>query len=157
SNMRNIYCAIFLLICATHGVCQSLFPVKDTTSKLYGYKDYHTLKWVIRPCYEQAGIFSGPVAIVSENGLSGIINKKGKYLFPPVCKMLDGEKLFTFTSGDSTGILDQQGKVLLSGKFSYIYFDPEKGNAQILQNNLYGYWDTSGSYINPFSKYELVF
>lgn len=155
--MRNIYCAFFFLICATQGVCQSLFPVKDTTSKLYGYKDYHTLKWVIRPGYEQAGIFNGPVAIVSEKGLLGLINKKGTYLFPPVCKMLEGERFFTFHSGDSAGILNQEGKVLLSGKFSYIYFDPEKGNAQILHNNLYGYWDTSGTYIIPFSKYELVF
>ncbi|MBX9853582.1 MAG: WG repeat-containing protein [Cytophagaceae bacterium] len=159
--MMNSYKLYFILFCcffiSTFSFAQILIPEKDSLTNLYGYKNLNTSEWQIKPEFESVEEFKKDRAIVSKNELFGIINKKGKFIVPLQFEVLEGEKFYFFTRGDTSGILNQKGDVLLKGGFSYVYYDPEKGSAILLQDELYGYWDTSGNYIAPLSKYELAF
>jgi hypothetical protein len=136
---------------------QSLYPAKEIGSNLFGYKSTKDDKWKIMPAFEKAEEFYKGRAIVMVNNLYGVIDNKGAYLIKPIYHNLEGEGYLTFKSKDTLGIISPANKVVLSGAYQHIFFDATKGTAIVKENNLYGYWDTLGNFIQPISEYELAF
>src|SRR5688572_3582615 len=104
---------IFLMVFAFKSKGQILFPVKDTLTNFYGYRNINTSAWDVPPQFEYAGDYKAGFAIVSKGGQYGTINKKGKVIIPIMYEILEGDRYFFFKKGDSTGILNQQGKMVL--------------------------------------------
>lgn len=61
---------------------QDLKPAKDKDSKLFGYQN-SAKEWVIKPSFDKADKFSQGVAVVKVDGMEGVIDAEGNYLFEP--------------------------------------------------------------------------
>jgi hypothetical protein len=146
-----------LLISFNHLFSQNLSPQKDSITNMFGYRNEYNTKWSIKPSFDSAEDFSGGVAIISMKQMYGLINKKGEFIVSPQLEELSGEKYFIFKKDNQKGIMNAKGKILLSGEYDHIYYEPARGDAMLMKDNLYGYWDTTGSFIPPLSKYELGF
>lgn len=83
---------IFTFIAAAIAVCtlqaQDLKPAKDKATKKYGYQDA-SKNWVIEPAFDKAKKFEQGVAIVTVEGLEGVINTSGEWLVEPEFHNID--------------------------------------------------------------------
>ena len=73
---------MFLSFGAVQG--QDLKPVKDKSSKKFGYQDA-SKNWVIAPAFDKAKKFDQGVAIVTVDKLDGVIDTDGHQLIPFEC------------------------------------------------------------------------
>lgn len=74
--------SLMALAIGTTLMAQDLKPVKDKETKLFGYQN-KAKEWVIKPAFDKAGKFDLGVAIVTVDGLEGVIDAEGNYLFEP--------------------------------------------------------------------------
>ena len=81
-NLRSILISVALLLVSAGAWAQDLKPVKDKSSKLFGYQD-KSKNWVIPPAYSAAKRFSGGFAIVEQEGLKGVIDQSGNWILKP--------------------------------------------------------------------------
>lgn len=88
--MRKTLVTILLaaLVCLP-AAAQTLKPVKDKETKLFGYQD-ESKNWVIAPQFNNAKKFHGPVAEVmvkeDRNKLWGVIDEEGNFVIPIDCE-----------------------------------------------------------------------
>lgn len=88
--MRRILTIILLAatVCLP-AAAQTLKPVKDKETKLFGYQD-ETKSWVIAPQFNNARKFHGPVAEVmikeDKNKIWGVIDTEGGIVIPIECE-----------------------------------------------------------------------
>lgn len=81
-NLRSILIGAALLCLSTVAGAQDLKPVKDKSTKLFGYQD-KSKNWVIPPSYSAAKRFNGGFAIVEQEGLKGLIDEGGNWILKP--------------------------------------------------------------------------
>lgn len=88
--MRRIITTVLLVVALSlTTAAQTLKPVKDKETKLFGYQD-ESKNWVIDPQFDNARKFHGPVAEVmvkeNKNKLWGVINEDGELVIPIDCE-----------------------------------------------------------------------
>ena len=90
---KLIFAVIALFMTALLAQSQELKPVKDKTTKKFGYQD-DSKNWVIRPIYDKAKKFELGVAIVSVDKLEGVIDTDGNLVLPFDCSNVKMDNKF---------------------------------------------------------------
>lgn len=78
-----LFSSLLCALCLQPMSAQDLKPVKDKDLKLFGYQDA-SKSWVIEPRFDKAKKFDQGVAIVTVNGMDGVIDPDGNFVFDPV-------------------------------------------------------------------------
>ena len=82
-NMRKLILSVFIMLPMILSA-QNFIPTVHKDGK-WGYKESMLAeKFVIKPKFEDARMFSGNYAFVRSKGLWGIIDKKGKFVVKPI-------------------------------------------------------------------------
>ena len=107
-----------MIVCATASA-QDFKPVKDKATKKFGYQAKDK-SWVIEPSFDKAEKFKDGRALVTVNGLEGLIDESGAWLLQPeYTKIGKFDKLglceLTVKEGKSKyyGVADVSGRVVL--------------------------------------------
>ena len=150
--MKRIATALLLaaLTIAPAGA-QTLKPVKDKASKLFGYQD-ETKAWVIEPQYENAKKFHGPVAQVmmkdGKHKLWGVIDTSNNLVIPIECEdvsisekdgLIGADRYFNLENGErytntdlhAWGVYDLQGREIWAPQFSSNPYFNRNGEAAV--------------------------
>lgn len=129
-----------------------LFPVmKDDR---YGYVDT-TNRLIIPYQYETASNFRKGIAIVKENGIWKLIDKKNKLLtlldYEPlnIRRNFFSEGLIIYKKDKKYGFINLKGKVIIEAIYEEAVPFSE-GLAKVKLNNKYGFINTKGQVIIPF-------
>lgn len=125
----------------------------------FGYK-WSDL-WVIEPNFDFADKFNGSYAIVTINGLQGVIDKYGDFVVKPIFESLEWiehHNLLTYKKNKLKGLLSVSGKILTDCTFEY--FEPI-GNYLFIyrKNGLAGLMNKEGKILiepqyNYLSRFE---
>lgn len=110
----------------------------------------------IAPRFEGAGNFHHGVAAAKENGLWGLIDKKGEWVIRPKYDgiTVGGDGLFGVQSGGRWGYIDAKGTEVIGIKYEAAgAFDA--GVAPVKLNGLWGYITTGGATDVPIDYPEL--
>ena len=147
--------AAALLVCAT-AAAQNLKPVKDKGSKKFGYQAKDK-SWVIAPAFDKAQKFSDGRAVVTVDGLEGLIDESGAWLLrPEYNKIGKFDKLglceLTVKEGKSKyyGVADVSGRVVLPPECTSISISRQEAlimarrYAQDGSGDHWGVYDTDG-------------
>ena len=78
---RTLLLAAALLFCAS-AAAQDLKPARDKASKKFGYQAKDK-SWIIEPAFDKAQKFQDGRAVVTVDGLEGLIDETGAWLLPP--------------------------------------------------------------------------
>lgn len=79
---RTLICLLAMLLCVAASA-QELKPVKDKSTKKYGYQD-KAKNWVIPPSFDSAKKFDEDgCALVKKDDRQGLINRSGEWILPP--------------------------------------------------------------------------
>ena len=139
---------------------KNLYPALCNTKngEIYGYIDEKG-NFIIEPKFDRAYDFTSKgVAIVTENGLDGLINLEGNYVIPPIYDSLspfvEGKSIFV--QNGKMGAIDEEGNVVTKNLYSIIGNFSE-GRAVVGESKSngykYGYIDGEGREVIPL-KYE---
>ena len=142
---------------------QSLKPVRDKSTKKYGYQD-KSKNWVIEPIFDKARRFDDDgFAVVEINDLQGLIDMNGDYLLEPewddigkfnklgLCEVTHKEGRQKFR-----GVADLSGRLILPADcYSVNFYNSDqlitaRRNADIPPygvNDLWGVYDIKGNEI----------
>lgn len=91
---------------------------------------------------------SGGVAVVDVNGMFGVIDRSGNYVFQPKYEDIGGlsEGLFYILKGDLYGYANNDGVIVITPKFNFAG-DFENNRAQVQMDDLWGVIDRKGSFL----------
>ena len=117
-TIRILLFAAALLVCAT-AAAQNLKPVKDKSTKKFGYQAKDK-SWVIEPAFDKAQKFNDGRAIVTVDGLEGMIDESGAWVLKPEYNNIgkfDKLGLCELTVKDGKtkyyGVANANGKIIL--------------------------------------------
>ena len=156
-HLLSLLCCVFI---ASGAYAQNLKPVKDKTTKKYGYQVKGNKTWVIAPSFDNAKKFTDGYAEVEIGGYTGLIDQDGAFLFAPeydkigkfdkfgYCELMrktDGVKLH--------GVADRSGRIIIPlecrsvsvdsyGRFIYAKYDTALPGFR--SDQLWGVYDTEG-------------
>ncbi len=126
---------------------------------LYGYMD-PSGKQIVTPVFESADDFVDGVAIVTKDGLTGLIDTNGIFIVQPQYAFVFylGDGLFKVKDADGkTGVIDAQGKEIVAKEYDDV-FHLQKNYLMVEQNQLSGCFDVRGNLIYPVkSPLQLFF
>jgi hypothetical protein len=116
----------------------------------------HAQEVAIAPQFEAARNFHRGVAIVKENGLWGLIDKKGGWVVRPAFEDVTAGQggLFGVQRGALWGFIDTKGVTVIQPKYEAVD-SFEGGVAPAKKNGLWGYITTTGKTDIPFDYSEL--
>lgn len=164
-KLSYVIAGIAALIVAASAYGQDLKPVKDKSSKLFGYQD-KSKNWVIPPAYFNAKNFKDGLAEVivkpEKTKYHGIIDATGRVVIPPVCrtvsvykkeKLIMAERESAPGSGWLWGVYDYEGNEIWAPQFTYApSFYDGRGIARSADNGLKGVIDVLGNMLVPFEN-----
>ena len=104
-----IIAAALLCISPASAFAQDLKPVKDKSTKLFGYQD-KSKNWVIEPSFNAAKRFISGFAIVEQNGFKGLINTDGTWVLKPEYDNID-----KFDKAGLCEVMQKKGKTKFRG------------------------------------------
>jgi hypothetical protein len=110
---------------------------------------------VIQPQFHAAFAFSEGLARVSKDGLCGFINKSGEWVIPPRFEYGNefSEELAGVSLGEEGwGFIDHSGKVVIPGKFAWVYGGFRHGVAEVAFDRKLGYINKKGEWVWPPSE-----
>lgn len=129
-------------------------PIKEGLARLrkdahhYGFSDRFG-KIVIKPEFDNVGVFDGGVCPVETKEKWGVINRSGAFVVAPKYDGLDrnfSEGKIAFRTGSKWGVIDAKGQVVLEPTFTKIY--PFKNGMAVVQQGLkFGYIDHKGKVV----------
>lgn len=118
---------------------------EEKCERKYGFSDRFG-KVVIKPIYDNVGIFSDGLCPVQINEKFGVIDKTGKLVIPAIYDHLGQsfeEKRISFFLDGKCGVLDEQGNVVIQPTYNRIY--PFKNGFAVTQQGIkYGFIDMNG-------------
>ncbi|MCW5822839.1 MAG: WG repeat-containing protein [Cyanobacteria bacterium TGS_CYA1] len=121
---------------------------EEKCDRKYGFSD-KSGKVIIKPIYDQVGIFENDLCPVQVDGKFGVIDKTSKIVIPIKYMHLAqsfSEKRIAFYEKSRCGILDDTGKVIVEP--SYDKISAFENGIAITQNGIkYGYIDANGKVI----------
>ena len=131
-TFKAILLAAALVACAT-AAAQDLKPVKDKSSKKFGYQAKDK-SWVIQPAFDKAQKFVDGRAVVTVDGLEGLIDSNGSWILRPEFNNIgkfDKQGLceVTVKEGKSKyyGVADISGRIVLPPDCSSVSFSRSEG------------------------------
>ena len=129
-KLRFIFAAMAAMLLAVAAQGQDLKPVKDKTTKLFGYQD-KSKNWVIEPAYDNAKRFKDGLAEVTvkidKKNYHGIIDEEGRTVIPADCnsisvdkkeKLIHAERMPEDGYGWLWGVYDYSGNELWAPQFT---------------------------------------
>lgn len=165
---RFIVAVTAALLVASAAFGQDLKPVKDKSTKLFGYQD-KSKNWVVPPAYFSAKNFKDGLAEVTvkpgKTKLHGIIDATGREVIPPVCnsvsvnkkeKLIFAERETEAGLGWLWGVYDYEGNEIWAPQFASapVFYDG-RGIARSAENGLKGVIDVEGKLLVPFENLAL--
>ncbi len=110
---------------------------------------------VIEPKFHVGSAFSEGLAIACKDKLLGFIDKRGEWVIPPrfeyASEFSDG--LAGVSLGkDGWGFIDRTGKVVITGKFAWVYGGFRHGIAQVTFDCKIAYINMKGEWVWPPSE-----
>ena len=143
---------------------QDLKPVKDKSTKLFGYQD-KSKNWVIPPSFDSAKRFKDGLAEVTvkpeKTKFHGVIDESGKVIIPLDCQNINiyyKDNLITaqrVTPDDcfAWGVYDYDGNEIWAPQFVYSpTFYGRQGIARSVETGLLGVIDLDGQVLIPFDN-----
>jgi hypothetical protein len=113
---------------------------------------------VINPNYEKVSNYQNGLAIVSRNGKSGVINKKGSpiltFQYDSIHFLLN--KKFLLFAGGLRGMADEHGTILIDPRFDYLA-ELENGLVLVGIDRKFGLLTTTGLNVIPIIYENLTF
>ncbi len=88
----------------------------------YGFIDEHSKQVAIRPMYDEAGDFSGGIAVARKKDNVLLIDRNNKIIFSDKADDIEAldNNLFLITKGGLTGLVNKAGRLLLNCEFTNI-------------------------------------
>ena len=118
-KLRTVILTLAALALCLSASAQTLKPVKDKSTKKFGYQAKDK-SWVIQPAYDRAQKFTDGRAVVTVDGLEGIIDEAGAWILPPQYNNIGkfdkmGLCEVTVKEGRSKyyGVVNTAGKIIL--------------------------------------------
>lgn len=129
--MRRILTTILLAVAVClPSAAQTLKPVKDKETKLFGYQD-ESKNWVIQPQFDNARKFHGPVAEVmvkeNRNKLWGVINEDGELVIPIECEDVSINEKQNIILANRYFQLENPGRYTNTDLYAWGVYDLEGG------------------------------
>ena len=126
-TLKAIMLAAALAVCAV-AAAQDLKPVKDKSTKKFGYQAKDK-SWVIQPSFDKAQKFVDGRAVVTVDGLEGLIDQSGAWLLQPEFNNIgkfdkNGLSEVMVKEGKSKfyGVADIHGRIILPPDCASISF-----------------------------------
>ena len=176
--MKHTITALMLAVLAMLPAgAQTLKPVKDKTTKLFGYQD-ESKAWVIEPQFSNAKKFHGPVAEVMQkeerHKIWGVIDMTGNMVIPFECEdisinekenhifadryfQLETPDRYTNTDLHAWGVYDLEGNEIWAPQFDFKPTFNHDGLAVVKDRAtyMYGIVDHDGNVVLPLDNFDV--
>jgi len=119
--------------------------IRSSNGNKYGFKD-SSGRFVIKPVYDDVGIFDHGLTPAKVGGKWGVIDKSAKFVIEPKFDDMDesfSENLIAVKSDGRWGVIDSAGIIIVKPEYDQIY--PYSNGMSIVQSGIkFGYIDTQG-------------
>ena len=154
--MKILFSFIFICLLTAAGYGQTLYPFRNSETKLFGFKDAKD-NIVIEAVYQKAASFTDGLSCVKKNGKYGFINKQGTVVVPIkyyAAVPFSGGMAEVSTKENKWGYINKAGVEIV--KPVYLLTHPfSEGYAAVNSKGKWGFIDTTGKLVVPL-KYQLA-
>lgn len=148
-NWTRYIVQLLILLLSFEALGQDLLPARR--NKQWGYIDTSG-NWVVQPIFDLAApVDNKEYTRVFANGRIGLVSKTGRVVFKDDFKKIAllNDSILAFCNGNTWGLSELGGKMLLNEEYDYFYNFGSTGLIGVQKGKLHGLCNQKGEFILP--------